>query len=355
VLQNQIASSPTIPNLQQLGDYVVYRSQYNPSNVNPLQGIRNATSGKVTYAQGCERWSTDESGFPEAMTAAQSADVAVVIVGTWSRDQQELWQNLNATTGEHVDVSDLKLVGAMGPLVKAIIDTGKPTIVVFQSGKPVTEPWISNSASALIQQFYPGEQGGSALADVLFGNVNPSGKLSVSVPYDVGALPVFYDFLNSGRGTDPDIGAILPNGTLKFGHRYVLGSPQPLYEFGYGLSYSNFTYSNLILSQTTASPSDTITASVSITNKSPVDGKEVVQFYIQDVIASVVVPNIQLKGFKKVLVKAGETLNVEVEMKVQDWGLWDLRMKYVVEKGDFTVWVGASSMDLRGNATVTIS
>ncbi|CAI6233782.1 unnamed protein product [Periconia digitata] len=337
------------------GDYVVYRSQYNPTNVNPLQGIRNATSGKVTYAKGCERWSSDESGFPEAVAAAQAADVAVVVVGTWSRDQQELWQGLNATTGEHVDVHDLKLVGAMGPLVKAVIDSGKPTIVVFQSGKPVTEPWISDSAAALVQQFYPGEQGGNALADVLFGDVNPSGKLAVSIPHDVGASPVFYDYLNSGRGTDPDIGAILPNGTLHFGHRYVLDSPQPLYEFGYGLSYSNFTYSNVTLSKTTVSPSDTITASVSITNTSPTDGKEVVQVYIQDVIASVAVPNIQLKAFKKVLVKAGETVNVEVDLRVDDWGLWDLKMKYVVEKGEFVVWVGASSEDLRGNATVTVS
>lgn len=309
----------------------------------------------MSYAKGCERWSNDQSGFPEAVAAAESADVAVVVVGTWSRDQQELWQGLNATTGEHVDVHDLKLVGAMGPLVKTIIDTGKPTIVVFQSGKPVTEPWISDEAAALIQQFYPGEQGGNALADVLFGDVNPSGKLSVSVPHDVGALPVFYDYLNSGRGNDPDIGAILPNGSLHFGHRYVLDSPQALYGFGYGLSYSNFTYSNVSVSKTTASASDVITASVSVTNTSPVDGKEVVQFYVQDVIASVAVPNKQLKGFKKVLVKAGETVDVQVDLDVHDWGIWDLRMKYVVEKGEFVVWAGASSEDLRGNATVTVS
>jgi beta-glucosidase len=243
----------------------------------------------------------------------------------------------------------------MGPLVQAIIATGKPTIVIFQSGKPVTEPWISDHASALVQQFYPGEQGGNALADVLFGDVNPSGKLSVSVPYDVGTLPVFYDYLNSGRGADPDVGMAYENGTLEFGHQYVLNNPNPLYEFGYGLSYANFTYSNVTLSQSNASASDTITASVKVRNTSPVDGKEVVQFYVQDVVSSVVVPNIQLKGFKKVMIKAGETVNVEVELKVQDWGLWDLRMKYVVEPGEFVVWAGASSMDLRGNATLTVA
>jgi beta-glucosidase len=276
----------------------------------------------------------------------------VVVVGTWSRDQNELWQGLNATTGEHVDVASLNLVGAMGPLVQAIIETGKPTIVVYSSGKPITEPWISDNAAALVQQFYPGEQGGNGLADVLFGDVSPSGKLSVSFPHDVGTLPTYYDYLNSGRSTDA--GAILPNGTLQFGHQYVLNTPQPLYEFGYGLSYANFTYSNVTLSKTEVSASDTITATVSVTNTSPVDGKEVVQVYVQDVLASIVVPNKELKGFKKVMVKAGETVDVSVELNVGSWGLWNRKMEYVVEKGDFIVHVGASSKDLKGKATATV-
>ena len=347
-----IAVIGPMANITNLGDYVVYRSQYNPTNVTPLQGLQSATNGTVTYAQGCERWSMDQSGFEAAVSAVEAADVAVVVVGTWSRDQNELWQGLNATTGEHVDVASLNLVGAMGPLVQAVIETGKPTIVVYSSGKPITEPWISDNAAALVQQFYPGEQGGHALADILFGEVNPSGKLSVSFPHDVGTLPVYYDYLNSGRPIDA--GAILPNGTLQFGHQYVLNTPQPLYEFGYGLSYSNFTYSNVTLSKTQVSADETITATVSVTNTSPVDGKEVVQIYIQDVIASVVVPNIELKGFKKLMVKAGETVDVSVELDVAKWGLWNSKMKYVVEKGDFIVHAGASSMDLRGNGTVTV-
>ncbi|KAF2262124.1 glycoside hydrolase [Lojkania enalia] len=335
-----------------LGDYAVYRSQYSPSNITPLQGIRNVSTGTVSYAKGCELWSNDQSGFPEAIAAASAADVAVVIIGTWSRDQKELWQGLNATTGEHVDVASLNLVGAMGPLAQAIIEIGKPTIIVYSSGKPISEPWISTSASALIQQFYSGEQGGAALADIIYGDVNPSGKLSVSFPYDVGTLPVYYDYLNSGRSTDP--GAIMTNGTLQFGHQYVLNTPQPLYEFGYGKSYSNFTYSDLTLSRTTVSASDTITATTSITNTSPVDGKEVVQIYVQDVIASVAVPNMQLKSFKKVLVRAGETVQVKILLKVSDWGLWNMKMEYVVEPGEFMVWIGRSSKDLRGNGTVTV-
>jgi beta-glucosidase len=347
-----IAVIGPMANFTNLGDYVVYRSALNPTNVTPLQGITNASTGTVTFAQGCERWSNDQSAFPDAVTAAEAADVAVVLVGTWSRDQNELWAGLNATTGEHVDVASLNLVGAMGPLVQAIIETGKPTIVVYSSGKPVTEPWISDNAAALIQQFYPSEQGGNALADILFGDVTPSGKLSVSFPYDVGTLPIYYDYLNSGRGTD--VGAIMPNGTLQFGHQYVLNTPQPLYEFGYGLSYANFTYSDVTLSKTHVSATEVITATVSVTNTSPVDGKEVVQVYVQDLIASVVVPNIELKGFQKVLVKAGETVDVSVELDVGKWGLWNRKMEYVVEKGEFVVWVGASSKDLRGNGTVTV-
>jgi beta-glucosidase len=261
---------------------------------------------------------------------------------------------VNATTGEHIDISSLNLVGAMGPLVQAVIATGKPTVVVFQSGKPVTEPWIYKHASAVVQQFYPGEQGGAALADVLFGDVNPSGKLSVGVPHDVGSLPVFYDFLNSGRPADPDAGQIFENGTIEFGSAYVIGTPMPQYEFGYGLSYSNFTYANVAVSALNVSAADTVTVSVDVTNEGPFDGKEVVQVYVRDLVASVAVPNSQLRGFKKVFVRAGETVNVQVELKVQEWGLWDVRMRYVVEPGEFLVAVGRSSADWRGNATVTV-
>jgi beta-glucosidase len=347
-----IAVIGPMANFTNLGDYVVKGSADHPANVNPLQGIQHVSTGKVTYAKGCERWSADESGIAEAVAAAEAADVAVVLVGTWSRDQFELWQGVNATTGEHVDVASLNLVGAMGPLVQAVIETGKPTIVVYSSGKPITEPWISENAHALVQQFYPGEQGGAGLADVLYGDVNPSGRLSVSFPYDVGTLPVYYDFLNSGRSTEA--GKVWPNGTLQFGHQYVLNTPQPLYEFGYGLSYTNFTYGNVSLSKTEVSAEEKVTVTVSVSNPSERDGKEVVQVYVQDVLASIVVPNIELKGFKKVLVKAGETVDVSVELDVSKWGLWNRTMNYVVEKGEFVVHVGSSSKDFRGNGTVTV-
>jgi beta-glucosidase len=252
-------------------------------------------------------------------------------------------------------VASLNLVGAMPHLVKAIIDTGKPTVVVFSSGKPVTEAWISSSASALLQQFYPSEEGGNALADILFGDVNPSGKLSVGIPYDVGTLPIYYDYLNSGRvDGSPDVGKIYDNGTISFGHSYVLNDPNPLYEFGYGKSYTTFQYSGVTLSKSNATAADTITASVKVTNNGTRDGTEVVQLYVRDVIASVVVPNIQLKGFSKVAIAAGETKTVEIPLAIADLGLWDVKMKYVVEPGDFLILVGSSSADLRANTTLTV-
>ncbi|KAF3400770.1 Periplasmic beta-glucosidase [Talaromyces pinophilus] len=337
------------------GDYVVYQSQYR--GVTPLDGIKAAVGDKATinYAQGCERWSNDQSGFDEAIEAAKKSDVAVVVVGTWSRDQQELWQGLNATTGEHVDLNDLSLVGAQAPLVKAIADTGVPTVVVFSSGKPVTETWISNSTAALVQQFYPSEQGGNALADVLFGDYNPSGKLSVSFPRSVGALPIYYDYLNSGRSIG-DSGFVTENDTIVFGHQYVIGSPLPWYEFGYGKSYSTFNYGTVNLDKTNVTATDTVTVSVDVTNEDTSrNATEVIQVYVVDQYASVVVPNRQLKGFDKVVFGAGEKKTVEISLDVSDLGLWNANMQYVVEPGAFNVLVGSSSLDIRGNATFYVS
>ncbi|KAK7407935.1 hypothetical protein QQX98_009897 [Neonectria punicea] len=333
------------------GDYVIHTAM--SRGVTPLDGIKAASKGKVTYAKGCERWSKDDSGFDEAVAAAEAADVAVVVVGTWSRDQNELWGGLNATTGEHIDVSNLDLVGAMPRLVQAIIDTGKPTVVVFSSGKPVTEPWISEEAAALVQQFYQSEQGGHALADILYGNENPSGKLSVSFPYDVGTLPIYYDHLNSARMW-PNAGRVYENGTLKFGSNYVLETPTALYGFGYGLSYSEFEFSKPSVSKKKVSASDTVTVTVGVTNKSKRDGAEVVQLYVKDMLATVDVPRFQLKGFKKVEVKAGKTKKVKIDLAVSEWGLWNRKMEYVVEPGEFTVYVGNSSENFLGNVTVTV-
>lgn len=242
-------------------------------------------------------------------------------------------------------------MGAQGPLIRAIRDTGVPTIVVLSSGKPLTDvTWIANSTSALLQHFYPSEQGGNALADVLFGDYNPSGKLSVSFPHFVGDLPIYYDYLNSARNIG-DAGHAYANGTLDFGHQYVLGDPHAVYPFGYGKSYSTFEYSNLQLSKTNATVQDTVTVSVDVKNLDESrEATEVVQVYVVDEIASVVVANRLLKGFEKVVIPAGGSKSVKVDIKVEDLGLWNVSMKYVVEKGAFGVLVGSSSLDIRGSA-----
>lgn len=185
-------------------------------------------------------------------------------------------------------------------------------------------------------------------------DVNPSGKLSIGFPYDVGNTPIYYDYLNSGRSVSLSSGMAYPNGTLKFGDQYALNSPYPLYEFGYEKLYSSFTYSNLKLSKTKVSVNDTITVTFKITNTSARDGTEIVQLYIQDLIASVSVPNIVLKGFSKDPIDAGKTETVHMSLKVEDLGLWNIDMKYVVEPGDFLILVGASSADLKSNDTLSV-
>ena len=249
----------------------------------------------------------------------------------------------------------LRLVGAQAPLVRAVLDANPNTIVVYSSGKPVTEPWISTSAAAVVQAFYGGEQHGNALADVLFGAYNPSGKLSVSIPHDVGTTPSYYDFLKGGRYIDA--GHEYENGTLVFGHQYVLSSPKPLYPFGFGRSYSKFEFGTVELDRVNATATDTVTVRVPIRNAGKRDGTEVVQVYVTDKVASVVVPNMELKGFKKVALKAGEKKVVKVDIDVAGLGVWDMKRQYVVEKGEFIVKIagGGGADGIVGNASFWVN
>ncbi|KZT13283.1 glycoside hydrolase family 3 protein [Laetiporus sulphureus 93-53] len=325
------------------GDYVFYNATLN--GISPLQGFEELlanTSVKINFAQGCELWSEDESQFPEAVAAVEASDVAVVMVGTWSLDQTLLWEpGTNATTGEHVDLSSLALVGAQGRLVQAVKAAGKPTVVVFVSGKPVAEPWIKDNADAVVQQFYPGELGGLAIAEIIFGDANPSGRLPVSFPRSVGTTPAFYNYLKDGRPVDP--GYVTPNGTLMFGHQYVLNTPVPLWSFGHGLSYTTFKYSNLELSSDVISTMDNFNVTVTVHNTGTVDGKEVVQVYITDDYASVVTPNQFLAAFGKVFISAGGSETVTMQVNSSQLSLWSMRGESVVEPGNFTVKVGTSA------------
>ncbi|KAJ8469471.1 hypothetical protein ONZ51_g8966 [Trametes cubensis] len=306
------------------GDYVFFNASNN--GISPLAGftqLLSNTSVKINYAEGCKLWSDDPSDIPAAVAAAKDSDAAIVMVGT------------NATTGEHVDLSDLGLVGAQLQLVQAIKDAGKPTIVVLISGKPVAEPWIQEHADAVVQQFYPGELGGLALAEIIFGDVNPSGKLPVSFPRSVGTTPVFYNYLKGSRPIDP--GQILDDGTL-----YVLNTPVPIWSFGHGLSYTTFNYTDLALSKATVGPSEDFSVSVTVHNTGSRDGKEVVQVYATDVVSSVVTPNQQLVGFQKVDIPAGSSKRVTIPVNITELAVWTLDNKWVVEPGQFAIRVGTS-------------
>ncbi|KAF8169053.1 glycoside hydrolase [Mycena galopus ATCC 62051] len=290
------------------GDYVFFNASNN--GITPLNGFKQylsniSSSIQINFAEGCKLWSNDDSGFGEAVMAAQSSDVAIVMVGTWSLDQTLLWTpGTNATTGEHVDLSDLVLVGAQLDLVKAVKASGTPTVVVFVSGKPIAEPWIQANADAVVQQFYPGELGGLAIAEVLFGAVNL--LLPVSFPRAVGTAPDFYNYLKGSRTIDA--GEVLDDGTLVFGHQYVLNSPVPLWSFGHGLSYTT----GMELSPSTISTTQNFNVVVTVHNTGSVDGKEVVQVYMTDVVSSVVTANQQLVGFQKVDIPAGGSVTVTI-------------------------------------------
>ncbi|KAJ7499897.1 family 3 glycoside hydrolase [Mycena latifolia] len=326
------------------GDYVFFNASHN--GISPMDGFKQylantSSSVKINFAEGCKLWSNDDSGFGEAVMAAQSSDIAIVMVGTWSLDQTLLWTpGTNATTGEHVDVSDLGLVGAQLDLVKAVKAAGKPTVVVFVSGKPVAEPWIQAHADAVIQQFYPGELGGLALAEIVFGAVNPSGKLPVSFPRSVGTTPIFYNYLKGSRPLDP--GQVLDDGTLMFGHQYVLNSPVPLWSFGHGLSYTTFNYTGLTLSPSTISKTQNFNVIVTVHNTGSVAGKEVVQVYMTDLISSVVTPNQQLVGFQKVNIPAGGSVTVTIPVLSSQLAVWTLQNAWAVESGTFNIKVGTS-------------
>ncbi|KAJ3760101.1 glycoside hydrolase [Lentinula raphanica] len=338
------------------GDYVFFNASLN--GITPLAGFQEflsnrSSSTKINFAQGCELWSNDQSGFDEAVSAAQQSDVAIVMVGTWSLDQTLLWTpGTNATTGEHVDLSSLSLVGAQMPLVEAIVNTGKPTVVVFVSGKPVSEPWIQAHASAVVQQFYPGELGGLALPEIIFGAVNPSGKLPVSFPRSVGTTPDFYNYLNGMRPVDA--GMVTDNGTLVFGHQYVLNSPIPIWSFGHGLSYTTFNYTDLSLNPASIGTSENFNVSVTVHNTGTVAGKEVVQVYLSDVVSSVVTPIQRLVGFQKVDLPAGSSQTVSIEIDSSQLALWNLDNQWAVEPGAFTVKVGTSD-EVFAQTTLTVT
>lgn len=331
-----------------MGDYAWTTSE-GEEGVDLYEGLTAALgdNATVTYTEGCDWWSQDGSRIPEAVKAVEDADVAVVAVGTRSTF---LGRGGNKNTaGEAYDLSSLELPGRQLDLIKAVKATGKPMIVVFITGKPLVMTYVQENADAVLVQFCGGEQQGAAMADVLLGNVNPSGKLTVSFPRSTGNTPCFYnhyltdrDFWDQpGTPADPKM-------------RYIFDTPQPVWNFGHGLSYTTFEYSDLEIDNKEPKDTDTVTVKVKVTNTGDREGKETVQLYVRDVVSSVSTPVQQLKGFKKINLKPGESQVVEIKVPMKELALWNTRMEEVVEPGDFELQVGSASDDIRLKDVITV-
>ncbi|UCG89363.1 MAG: glycoside hydrolase family 3 C-terminal domain-containing protein [Gemmatimonadota bacterium] len=292
--------------------------------VTVLAGIqsRAAPTTTITYAQGSTITGAETDGFAEAVAAARDADVAIVVVG--EREYE---------TGEGASRTALDLPGVQPALIEAVHETGTPVVAVIMSGRPLTIPWLAENVPAILQAWHPGIQGGNAVADLLWGDYNPSGKLTASFPRSVGQIPIYYARDITGRpGTD-----------FKYTSRYIDSPDTPLYPFGYGLSYTTFEYGDLTLSADTITVNDTLTVSATVSNTGDVAGAEVVQLYIRDPVASVVRPVKELKGFTKIYLEPGEQQTVQFTLRARELGFFDQEMLWAIEPGVFNVWVGWSS------------
>lgn len=320
-----------------LGDYTA--PQPAVKIMTPYHGIQmKVGQNRCLYAKGCAIRDTIDCDIPSAVAVAKQADVIVAVVGGSSaRDFRTSYEETGAATagqesvsdmecGEGFDRATLDLLGRQTELLKALKATGKPLVVVYVEGRPLNKNWAAENANALLTAYYPGEQGGNAIADVLFGDYNPAGRLPVSVPRHVGQLPVYY------------------NRPVQTAHDYVEMSAKPLYPFGYGLSYTTFEYSGLTIDKSSDGGYDVI---FEVTNTGSMAGEEVVQLYLRDRIATVVQPERTLKAFERISLNPGEVRTVNLHLDHNAFAIVDANMQWTVEPGTFDVLVGASSEDIR--------
>lgn len=325
----------------------------------PLEGITAYTDGKVkiNYAEGCDPWSQNRDGFKEAVKAARKSDVALVFVG--SQSSVFARKTEPPTAGEGYDLHSLKLPGVQEELVDAICATGTPTVVVLVTGKPFEMTRIKEKVQGLVVQWYAGEEQGNAIAELLFGKENFSGRLPVSFPKSTGTLPCFYNHYPSDKGYYNRKGSI-----DKPGRDYVFIDPYALYTFGYGLSYSSFEYMDMTVTTEDGpdsegagkvSADDMVKVDVKVRNASGRDGAETVQIYSSDVACSMITPVRKLVAFKKTVIKAGETETVSFEIPVARLGFYDHEMKLVVEPGDFKIMACSAADKTHFTSTVRVA
>ncbi|HKE03246.1 MAG TPA: glycoside hydrolase family 3 N-terminal domain-containing protein, partial [Blastocatellia bacterium] len=308
--------------------------------VGVLEGVRNKVGEQITvnYAEGCKitkdggKWwddraqlndaESDEKLIAEAVAAAKASDVAVLVIGGNEDTNKEAWAD------NHLgDRDSLDLVGRQNDLVKAVLETGKPTVVTLINSGPLSINYIAEKVPAILEGFYLGQETGVAVADVLFGDYNPGGKLAVSFPRSVGQLPIAYNHKPTAR------------------RGYLFTNKEPLFPFGYGLSYTTFEYSNLKVAPAQIVPSGRAEVSVTVTNTGLVKGDETVQLYIRDLVSSVTRPVLELKDFKRVTLAPGESKTVNFTITPDKLSFLDLNMNRVVEPGWFDIMVGTSSVN----------
>lgn len=266
----------------------------------------------------------------EALDIANQSDVIVAALG----ESAEM-------SGESSSRSNIEIPAIQQDLLKALLKTGKPVVLVLFTGRPLVLKWENDNVPAILNVWFGGSEAGYAIADVLFGNVNPSGKLSTTFPQNVGQVPIFYNQKNTGRPLEEG------KWFSKFRSNYLDVSNDPVYPFGYGLSYTSFSYSDIQLSNTSLKGKQTLTASVTVTNTGKYDGKEVVQLYIRDIVGSVTRPVKELKGFQKIELKAGETKTVSFSITPEDLKFYNYDLKYDWEAGDFEIMIGGNSRDVK--------
>jgi beta-glucosidase len=317
----------------QLGDYTSIAVLQKVVTV--LDGIRAKVSAgtRVTYVRGCDVVGTKLNEITKAAEAAKNADVAIVVVG------ENEWRSpgRTGTNGEAYDAATLELTGLQEELVKAVHATGTRTVVVLINGRPLALRWIAEHVQALLEPWICGEEGGNAVADVLFGDCNPSGRLPITIPRHVGQLPIYYNY-------PPSKAYWLKNA---WGRPYADLNPEPLYEFGYGLSYTTFEYSNPKVEQPRIEADGKVTVRLEVANTGRRKGEEVVQLYLRDPISTVTTPVKQLRGFQKISLEPGEKKTVAFTLEPEHLALLNRHLEWVVEPGRFEVMMGRSSKDIR--------
>jgi beta-glucosidase len=292
-----------------------------------VDGIEEVASSQtqINYAKGVEITGNDKSGFAEAVRAANQSDAVILALG-----EEKLM------SGEAASRSEIDLPGVQQDLIREVLKTGKPVVLVLMNGRPLDLTWEDENIPAILETWFAGTQAGPAIADILLGEDNPSGKLPVTFPRSVGQVPIHYDMKNTGR----------PKSENKYTSKYLDIPNTPLYPFGYGLSYTTFEYSDITLDKSEISRSDSLQATVEVTNSGDVEGEEVVQLYIRDMNASVTRPVKELKAFEKISLEAGESQNVRFTISPEDLKFYDLDMNWTVEPGEFKVFIGTNSEEV---------